>query len=129
MSRAILKPDTDVDLYAVYSENTDAILFAGDREAVRRWLVDEAASAAERSPVAIDDRLNRAKVHGSSSRIPLGKGNGVLYGWQDLGIRIMEGPGGPGSLPRGALFAYCCYLRDGDLERAAACVITDEDED
>jgi hypothetical protein len=130
MSRAILKPDNDVDLYAVYSENTDAILFVGDREAVRRWLADdETANAAERSPVVIEGRLERATEYGSSSAIPLGKGNGVLYGWHDLGIRIMEGPGGPGNLPRGALFVYCCYVRDDDLERAAACVLPDEDEE
>ena len=129
MTRAILKPDPDVDLYAVYSENTDAILFVGDREAVRRWLVEDADRPAERSPVVIEGRLDRAKVYGSSSAIPLGNGDGVLYGWDDLEIRISEGTGGPGQLPRGALFVYCCYLRDDDLERAAACVLPDEDEE
>lgn len=33
MTRVILKPSRDADLYAVYSENTDAVLFAGDRDA------------------------------------------------------------------------------------------------
>lgn len=129
MTRAIVKPETDVDLYAVYSENTDAILFVGDREAVRRWLVEDADRVADRSPVVIEGRLDRAKVYGSSSRIPLGAGDGVLYGWADESLRIGEGPGGPGTLPRGALFAYCGYLQHGDLERAAACVLPDDEDE
>lgn len=129
MTRVILKPSRDADLYAVYSENTDAILFAGDRDAVERWLGADACHPADGAPVVVKGRLARADEYGSSSRIPLGRGDGVLYGWDDEALRISEGVGGPGTLPRGALFPYCGYLMVGDEERAAACVLPDDDED
>lgn len=129
MTRVILRADTGVDLYAVFSENVDAVLFVGDREAVGKWLADEADRPAERSPVVTEGRLARADAHGTSSLIPLGSGGGFLYGWEDPDIRIMEGPGGRGYLPRGALLAYCGYVATGDEDRAAACVVPDEDED
>lgn len=122
MTRAILKPDRSVDLYAVYSENTDAILFTGTRAAVRRWLVADK----EHDP---EGRLDRADEHGSSSLIPLlTSGPAVLYGWQDGALRIGEGPGGPGTLARLDLLGYCRDLAADD-EAAAAARVEPDDED
>lgn len=129
MARAILKADPDVNLYAVFSENTDAILLVGTRNAIKRWLTAEADRPADASPVVIEGRLARADMHGSSSLIPLGTGDGVLYGWNDHGILIGEGPGGNGTLPREALLDYCLHLQADRDALAAALVQPDEDED
>lgn len=122
MSHYVLKAsaDPDDDLYALYSDNTDAVLTVGTREAMRRYLFDIAEYPLERARV--DARLDHADDHGSSCHIPGGIAGGVLYGWDDEEIIIMEGPGGPGDLPRHDLRAYCLAIRDGDEAAAAAYV-------
>jgi hypothetical protein len=128
MGRVVIKPEPDTDLYAVYSENTDGVLFAGTRKAVARWFTVDAERPAEALPPVVEGRLARADAHGSSSHIPLGpEGPAVLYGWRDGQLRIGAGPGAPGMMMRADLLGYCRDLAVDDEAAAAARVEADED--
>lgn len=119
MSHYVLKASRDHDMYAVYSDNTDAVMFVGTRAAMRRYLIAEAGSPLEASNV--DGRLDRTDERGSSCYMGTRTG-GVLYGWDDDEIGLAAGPGAPGDLPRKDLYAYCLAFAADDEAAAAALV-------
>lgn len=122
VSHYVLKTSADPasDLYALYSTNTDAVLTVGTRDAMRRYLVAEAATPLESA--GIDARLERADRLGSSCLAPA-----AALGYDDDIVIIGEGPGGPGYLPRNDLHAYCAALDVDDDEAAGALVRPHED--
>jgi len=108
MPSYVLKASPDEDLYAIYSTIVDAIVFIGPRGETRQHLLHQ--DGINGKP---DERLARADQNGSSCLID-SDGTGVWYGWNDEAIRIMEGPGGPGRLPRANLSAYLRALEVAD---------------
>lgn len=126
MSKYILKPspDRDEDLYCIYSDNVDAVTVIGTRSEIRDHL--DTCSNCGGSTDA-DARLDRADRTGSSALVP--SPDDPFHAWSTETIRIMEGPGGPGWMPRGDLSAYCRALLDDDETTAARLVQPDPDEE
>lgn len=110
-------PDTSEDLYCIYSTVVDAVTVLGTRGDIRQYLLHEDGENGKP-----DERLERTDRNGTSCKIGAPD---FWYGWADETIRIMEGPGGPGSLPRTHLSAYLVALEANNNEAAAKLVQPD----
>lgn len=109
MGSYVLRAARDSNLYCVWSDNVEAAVLIGTRQEIE-------AECDDVTPA----RLRRADEHGTSALWP--SRTDPVCGWTQSHLTVMEGAGGPGSLPRDRLEEYCRHLLAGDEAAAGRLV-------
>lgn len=104
MSSFLVKAESDVDWYCLWSTVVDAPVTWGSRAELTRAALDPREATAK--------RFERADKNGTSARIPGIPDAEQWFGWNDGAFVLMEaGPeyreGGAWLLPRANLRAFC----------------------
>lgn len=120
MGEFIIKAAPDVDLYALYCDNSETIDFTGPRAETETLLstpTEYRGVQALGSPYGPAACLARADETGTSLMF----GRSPLSGaWDDEGIRVATAAGGFGFLPRTRFRGYVEALHAGNAHAAEA---------